>query len=227
MEAFGGCVLGSLLRHACEPDHLAAISTLVADPDARGGLMLGAFWGLGHTAALFAVAVALTLLQVALPARVADAFGLCVAFMLLALVARAVVRAAREGNAGPRELHVHGGEPHEYEASEGHVHLGRWTLAGRPLLVGVVHGLAGSGALTALALANLPGTVVRLTYIALFGAGSVLGMALLSGVAGWSLERLGRRRSAAQALGCATGILAMGLGIFWAWPLLPRLLFLA
>ena len=228
MEAFAGGVLGILLgmRHACEPDHLAAISTLVADkPDARRGLLLGAFWGLGHTAALFAVAVALTLLQVALPARLADAFELCVAFMLLGLGTRAVARAAREGNAGPRELHAHGDERHTHESARGHVHFGRWTLAGRPLLVGVVHGLAGSGALTALALANLPGTALRLVYIALFGAGSMLGMALLSGVAGWPLARIGRRPWAARTLGCATGFLSMSLGIFWAGPLLGRLFF--
>ena len=86
-----------------------------------------------------------------------------------------------------------------------------------------MHGLAGSGALTALVLASLPGTSARLLYVALFGAGSVLGMGLLSGLAGWPLARLGRRPAAARVLAGATGLLSIGLGIAWGWPLIGRL----
>jgi ABC-type nickel/cobalt efflux system permease component RcnA len=225
MEAVAGSLLGVLfgMRHACEPDHLAAISTLVAEErSARRGLLLGLFWGLGHTAALLAVAVALTLLRAGLPAKVADVFELGVALMLLALGARALARA--EGSAGPRKLHAHGGTRHEHEASAGHVHLGRWTLAGRPLVVGIVHGLAGSGALTAVALASLPSSGARLAYVALFGFGSILGMAALSGLVGWPLAHFGRRPAAARALAASTGLFSIGLGVFWGWPLAARIL---
>ncbi len=229
MEAMAGPLFGVLLgmRHACEPDHLAAISTLVAREDgerARPGLLLGVFWGFGHTAALLAVAVALTVLQARLPARLADAFELGVALMLLGLGARALRRAVTTGSEGPRRPHVHGSERHEHGAGNGHVHLGRWTLAIRPLAVGVVHGLAGSGALTALVFASLPGTHARLAYIALFGLGSVAGMALLSGAAGWPLARLGRRPAAARALSAATGVFSIGFGLFWGWSSLWRCL---
>ena len=226
MEAVAGSLLGVLfgMRHACEPDHLAAISTLVVEErSARKGLLLGMAWGLGHTAALFGVAVALTFLRAGLPVRVADAFELGVALMLLALGARALARAAREGTAGPRKLHAHGGTHHEHEAASRHVHLGRWTLAGRPLVVGIVHGLAGSGALTAVALASLPSSGARLAYVALFGFGSILGMAALSGLVGWPLAHLGRRPGAARALAAATGLFSIGLGVFWGWPLLTRI----
>jgi len=226
MEAVAGSLLGILfgMRHACEPDHLAAISTLVAEErSARKGLLLGLFWGAGHTAALLGVAVALTVLRAGLPAKAADAFELGVALMLLALGARALARAAREGSAGPRKLHAHGRAHHEHEAAAGHVHLGRWTLAGRPLVVGIVHGLAGSGALTAVALASLPSTGARLAYVALFGFGSILGMAALSGLVGWPLAHLGRRPAAARALAAATGLFSIGLGVFWGWPLLTRI----
>src|SRR5256885_2027571 len=79
------------------------------------------------------------------------------------------------------------------------------TLARRPLLVGAVHGLAGSGALTALVLATLPSTAARLTYMGLFGLGSTLGMAALSGMLGWPLARVGRHHGVARAVGLAVG----------------------
>ena len=80
-----------------------------------------------------------------------------------------------------------------------HIHIGAWTLARRPLLVGAVHGLAGSGALTALVLTTLPTTAARLTYMALFGLGSTLGMAALSGLLGWPLARAWRNHARGRA----------------------------
>ena len=226
MDSISGAMLGALLgmRHAGEPDHLAAIGTLVAEErTARGGLRLGAFWGLGHTLSLLAVAVLLTAFQSRLPARVADLFELGVAIMLLALGVRAVARAVREGGAGPSTIHAHGADRHEHRGPAGHVHLGPWTLSWRPLLVGIVHGLAGSGALTALVLASLPTTSARLWYVALFGLGSIAGMAALSGLAGWPLARLGRRPAAARFLSGATGAFSIVLAIAWGWPLVDRL----
>jgi len=226
MDSISGAMLGALLgmRHAGEPDHLAAIGTLVAEErTARGGLRLGAFWGLGHTLSLLAVAVLLTAFQSRLPARVADLFELGVAIMLLALGVRAVARAVREGGSGPSTIHAHGADRHEHRGPAGHVHLGPWTLSWRPLLVGIVHGLAGSGALTALVLASLPTTSARLWYVALFGLGSIAGMAALSGLAGWPLARLGRRPAAARFLSGATGAFSIVLAIAWGWPLVDRL----
>jgi len=226
MDSISGAVLGILLgmRHAGEPDHLAAIGTLVAEERSpRSGLRLGAFWGLGHTLALLAVAVLLTALQARLPARMADLFELGVAFMLLALGTRALARAVREGASGPSTVHAHGTDRHEHRGPERHVHLGPWTLSWRPLLVGIVHGLAGSGALTALVLASLPTTSARLWYVALFGAGSIAGMAILSGLAGWPLARIGRRPGAARILSGATGVFSIVLAVAWAWPLVGRI----
>src|SRR5437870_2594854 len=79
------------------------------------------------------------------------------------------------------------------------------TLARRPLMVGAVHGLAGSGALTALVLATLPTTAARLTYMMLFGLGSTLGMAALTGLLGWPLARAGQHASVARGLSFAVG----------------------
>ncbi|MCA2980086.1 MAG: hypothetical protein INH37_17560, partial [Myxococcaceae bacterium] len=96
-----------------------------------------------------------------------------------------------------------------------HLHLCSWTFATRPLLVGLLHGLAGSGALTALVLAELPTTASRLGYIALFGAGSVLGMALLTGAAGVPLVRLARSPRLATGLLGVAGALSIIVGLCW------------
>jgi len=212
------------VRHAFEPDHLAAISTLVAErPGSRRGLVLGAAWGLGHTLALLAVGATLAWCNVSLPPLLRDAFELAVALMLMLLGARAVVRAARAGAAGPAHAHAHAhhGQAHRHAGPRGHLHLGRFTFERRSLAVGVVHGLAGSGALTAVVLANLPTTAGRLGYIALFGVGSIVGMALLSSLAGWPLERLQRARRL-RAVSAVAGAFAAALGVVWAWPIVAR-----
>ncbi len=199
--AVAGLALG--VRHAFEPDHLAAVSTMVAErPGARRGLFLGAAWGVGHTTALFAVATVLALCEVRLPARLADAFELAVAAMLLTLGVRAMVRGLGSGQVAARPAAPR---------------VGR-----RSLVVGLVHGLAGSGALTALVLANLSSTSARLGYVALFGLGSIVGMALLSSLAGWPLERLQRARRL-RLVSAAAGAIAATLGVAWAVPILARL----
>jgi hypothetical protein len=104
------------------------------------------------------------------------------------------------------------------------VHIGAWTLARRPLLVGTIHGLAGSGALTALVLATLPSTAARLTYMALFGLGSTVGMAALSGMLGWPLARLGAHQSVGRGVTFAVGCTSTTLGIAWGYPIIVRLL---
>jgi len=213
------------MRHALEPDHLTAVSTLVTgERSSIRAAMLGASWGLGHTLSLVVVGTVLVVLRAEMPARVADLFELFVAIMLVALGIRAIVIAVREGRIGPAHTHHHGHIVHRHAGAAPHVHVGRWTLARRPLLVGAVHGLAGSGALTALVLATLTSTAARITYMSLFGLGSTAGMAILSGLLGWPLARIGANRSAVRALSIAVGCLSIGLGVFWGYPLTSRLL---
>jgi hypothetical protein len=219
--------LGSLLgmRHALEPDHLAAVSTLVTRE--RGGYkaaLLGACWGIGHTFALLAVGIVLVALRAEMPARVADLFEFFVAIMLVALGVRAIYAAARQGTTGPAHVHHHGRTVHVHPGMPAHVHIGHWTLARRPLLIGAVHGLAGSGALTALVLTTLPTTAARLTYMALFGFGSTIGMAALSGLLGWPIARMGSHQAVARAVSALVGCVSVGLGLVWGYPFISRLL---
>ena len=102
-----------------------------------------------------------------MPPRLADTFEIAVAAMLIVLGVRSVLQAARLGPRGPARLHTHSWVVHQHSGLPAHVHIGKWTFARRPLLVGAIHGLAGSGALAALVLATLPSTAARLAYMAL------------------------------------------------------------
>lgn len=220
-----GWLLGVLLgmRHALEPDHLAAVSTLaVEERSPRRAALLGVCWGLGHTAALLAIGIIVAALHRQLPTRLADTFELCVAVMLVVLGVRSVGRAAAV-RGGPFSTHAHRGRRHSHAGTRPHVHVGGRTLATRSLVVGLVHGLAGSGALTTLVLADLPSSGARVAYIALFGFGSVVGMALLTGVMGWPLARVGRDPRLGRALGFAAGAFSTVLGVVWGWPLVAAL----
>ena len=129
MPAFGiltGSALGSLLgmRHALEPDHLTAVSTLMTSvPGERSGVraaMLGATWGLGHTLSLVVVGAVLVVLRAEMPARVADLFELFVAIMLVGLGVRAIVVAVRQGPIGPAHTHHHGPLVHNHAGAAPH-----------------------------------------------------------------------------------------------------------
>jgi hypothetical protein len=227
LELMTSSGLGSLLgmRHALEPDHLAAVSTLVSRE--RSGVraaLLGVCWGLGHTLSLVVVGALLVALRAEMPSAVSDLFELLVAFMLVALGLRAIVQSARQGAEGPARVHRHGRLVHSHAGVAAHVHVGVWTLARRPLLVGAVHGLAGSGALTALVLATLPTTAARLAYMALFGLGSTVSMAALSGLLGWPLARFGTHHLVARGVSLIVGCTSMVLGVMWGQAAIARLL---
>jgi ABC-type nickel/cobalt efflux system permease component RcnA len=218
-----GVLLG--MRHAFEPDHLAAVSTLVTEErGARRAAALGALWGVGHSAALLAVGLALALLGSEMPPRLADVFELGVAVMLVLLGIRGVRRALALGRTGSPTRHAHAGLVHEHQGPADHLHVGRWTFARRAFIVGVVHGLAGSGSLTALVVASLPTTGARIAYVALFGVGSIGGMAVLSGLAGLPLGRLARHPRAARAIIASTGVVSLAVGVAWGYPLALRLM---
>jgi hypothetical protein len=217
--------IGLGARHALEPDHLAAVSVLAADgPGARRGLLIGALWGLGHTVSLLACGLAVTAAAARIPPRLTDMFEIAVAAMLVALGARALRRGRGAGAAphGHRGEHEHG---HAHAAGPaGHTHVAPCALAISPLLVGAVHGLAGSGALVALATAALPTAGARVAFIALFGFGSVAAMSAVSGVAGWPLARLARSPAARRFLSVVAGTMSVALGMSWAWNAARRLL---
>ncbi len=214
-----GCLLGVALgaRHALEPDHLAAVSTLVAErPRPRQAALLGALWGLGHAGALIGVGAVLLLARGELPAGAVTVAEMLVATMLIVLGARSL-RLAWRGGDGDVHAHQHRGtaRPHVHGGAPRHVHVGARPVALRPLLIGLLHGLAGSGGLTALALAEMSSASAAMIYIGAFGVGSVAGMAAVSGLVGASLGAVvGGARSRTAMIGLA-GALSVIVGIAW------------
>jgi hypothetical protein len=212
------------VRHALEPDHLAAVSTLVADRrSARHAASYAAAWGLGHALVLVAFGGALILVRARLPERVAAGFELAVAAMLVVLGVRAIARARIHGAGGLTHEHPAGDDGHAAvpHGHDDHVHVRGLTLAKQPLLVGCVHGLAGSGALAAVVLSQVSSPLAGLAYVAVYGGGAALGMAMLAGVAGVPLARIVRTRHGMPILLGTTGGLSLVLGLVWAWTAAP------
>lgn len=224
--SLGGMALGFLLglRHAFEPDHLSAVTTLALESRrSRNCVWLGAVWGVGHTLSVVALGTALLVTGTVLPARAEAGFELGVALMLVALGARSLYIALRDGGRGMIHRHRHGADEHVHRGPESHVHVAGRALAWRPLLVGLVHGLAGTGAVTALVVAQMSSFQQRVLYLILFGFGSIAGMALASGVAGASLERAVNTPARYRAVFIASGAISLALGIVWAAPELSQL----
>ncbi len=222
--------IGVGLRHALEPDHLAAVGVLAAE-DGRGGraALLGLWWGRGHTLALLGVLAPALLLGIALPEGFSWVFELGVAFMLIGLGARSVWKAAHEGSIGPAHTHSHSflrpphhhSHPHHHHAGPTlHVHVGPATLALRPLLVGGLHGLAGSGALAAAAALAAPTVASKLAWAAAFGLGSTLSMGLLTFIAAGPLGRLRTQPQLARGIQGFAGAFSIVLGVIWGGGLL-------
>ena len=204
-----GAVLG--IGHALEPDHLAAVSTLMTgERSSAKAAWLGAWWGLGHTLTLFTAGALLVALRADMPALVAQLLEVCVIVLLVGFGVRAIHQSARRVPQGPTHSHR---KPRAWSASR----ADRWTVA-RPLVVGAVHGLAGSGALTALVVTTLPSTAARLAYLMLFGVGSTVGMVVLSGLLGWPIARMGAHHVCTRTFSLAAGSVSIALGLFWAYP---------
>jgi nitrile hydratase accessory protein len=210
-----GSVLG--LRHALEPDHLAAVSTLMTgERSSAKAAWLGACWGLGHTLTLLVAGALLVLFRADMPPVASDIFELCVVLLLIGFGLRAMYLGAWGCPASPTHSHVNRGSSTLAPDSS-------WRIARRPLVVGAVHGLAGSGAITALVVASLPSTLTRLSYLGLFGIGLTVGMAVLSGLLGWPLARVGGHRATVRSLSLAVGGVSIALGLIWGYPLVGRL----
>ncbi len=181
-----GLLLG--MRHALDADHLAAVATLVTRSRSIGDTVRqGVAWGTGHTLTLLIFGAGVLVLGLALPERAALALELAVGVMLVVLGAEVLYRLRRErvhfhvhrhaGGTTHIHAHAHRGDPAEHDADQ-HVHEHGFPL--RALMVGMVHGMAGSAALILLSLEAVRSPAWGIVYIALFGVGSVIGMAILS-----------------------------------------------
>jgi len=221
---FGILGLGFLLgmQHALEADHIAAVSSIAARRSHVADIVKhGLTWGLGHTLTLFVFAGAAILLGHAIPETIARPMETAIGVMLIGLGVHVLWRLWRDrvhfhkhghGDGTVHfHAHSHGGEtaPH-VRTAHAHEHGFRW----RTLLIGLMHGMAGSAALLVLAVSQASSPAVGLGYVALFGIGSMIGMGALSMVIAVPLAVSARWLTwANRGLQGAVGLATIAIGI--------------
>lgn len=222
-----GFVLG--IKHATDADHVVAVSTIVSQ---SGSVMraswLGIFWGLGHTATLFVVGIAVIGFKVTIPDRLALFMEFAVGIMLVVLgwvVLRdytpalwrrlwSFLHSHEHGHEVGGHSHLHHHES-EKELKEAHGHQHGARTPGRAVIIGMVHGLAGSAALMLLVLTTIPTPLLGLLYILVFGVGSVGGMLLISSAISLPFVFTATRFSQInQGVRIAAGTISVLLGFF-------------
>ena len=208
------------LKHATEADHLAAVSTIVSDRKSIWNSMLvGGLWGVGHTISLFVAGILVLLLDFEITERTERALEFCVGLMLTILGLN-VIRKLIAGTKLHLHSHDHGEHVHAHphihtrdETEEPHTHHGL-SLSPRALIVGMVHGMAGSAALMLLVIPTIGTRVLGLVYIVVFGVGSIGGMMLMSLLVSLPFRlTTARFNRVNQVLQIAAGIFSVVLGL--------------
>jgi ABC-type nickel/cobalt efflux system permease component RcnA len=218
------------MRHALEADHVAAVAALATGSrGVKQTVRLGLAWGIGHTLTIFAVGGIVLLLDAAVPERIAAVLESVVGIMLIVLGAGVLRRMIhdrvhfhrhRHGRMLHFHAHSHAGEGDHAGSVHAHRHAG--ALTRRALLVGTVHGLAGSAALVLLTLGGIGSAKFGFAYMALFGLGSLLGMAALSGAIAIPLRLTSLRMTwAYNGLTAGVGLVSIGIGAGLLFEQLP------
>ncbi|WP_438023145.1 high-affinity nickel-transport family protein [Sorangium sp. So ce233] len=223
-SAFPLLLLGFSLgmRHATDADHVIAVATVVSRVRSLGvALLIGAMWGLGHTLTLMVIGGAILLFGLVVPPHVGLAMELAVALMLIGLGGyhlTRIYRAVRRGEPPAQAAEQHDGHRHDLGWADRVFGKSRVYLSLRPLLIGVVHGLAGSAAVALLVLTTVRDPRWGVGYIALFGVGTVAGMMLITGALAvpfaFTRARFGGMH---HALAAVAGVLSVGFGLFLAY----------
>jgi cytochrome c biogenesis protein CcdA len=221
------------IRHATDPDHVIAVSTIVSrERRVRTAALIGVLWGVGHMLTILAAGGAIVLFGVVIPPAVGLTLELSVGLMLILLGGTSVIGVLRRGG----HPHVHGDYVHAHPHGPGgdhHGHTERDTPLGRldrrferlglyqaarPLVVGVVHGLAGSAAVSLLVVATIHDTALSLVYLLVFGLGTIAGMMLITLAIALPFAYTARRLLGVnRSLALAAGLLSVAFGLFLAY----------
>jgi hypothetical protein len=240
-----GLFLG--MRHATDPDHVIAVTTIVARQRTAGGAAaIGAAWGIGHTLTMLVVGGGIIMFGWVIPPRIGLSTELSAGLMLIVLglanlegvrrrVGEIVINrgAARRlhshahGHGDYVHTHVHGHDP------EAHPHAAEQTPLGwldrhfgavgtyrfvRPLVVGTVHGLAGSAAVALLVLTTIRDPTWAVVYLLIFGLGTIVGMMLMTAAIVLPFAYTGQQFARLNdGLRIASGVLSLGFGLFIAY----------
>jgi ABC-type nickel/cobalt efflux system permease component RcnA len=212
------------MQHATEVDHVAAVCSIASRKSGIGTISRhGLFWGIGHTLTLLLVGGTCLLMRTSLPDNMASRLEFTVGIMLVGLGLHVLVRLRRDrvhfhghhhgADAAHFHAHSHRSETVAHQASS-HDHLHQERMPWRTLVVGLVHGMAGSAALVVLTAATLDSPWWGVAYILTFGVGTAAGMALLSAIIAAPITLTARSLTFAnKALQGAIGVFTVVVGI--------------
>ena len=237
-----GFLLG--VRHATDPDHVIAVTTIVSrQRSIRHAGLIGILWGLGHTITILFVGAAIILFNLVIPPRIGLTMELAVGLMLIFLGMLNLAGVTQWVTNRFMSAHSHGGVIHSHSHSHGedvhaHIHghnpevhfhleqkpegpfpkalqrIGLYQLL-RPLAVGIVHGLAGSAAVALLVLTTIRDPRWAIVYLLVFGVGTIGGMLLITMIIGAPFAYTGRRFAPFnRGLGVASGLISVAFGLF-------------
>ena len=235
------------MRHATDADHVIAVTTIVSNQrNSMRAAMIGAFWGVGHTLTIFVVGAGIILFNLVIPVRVGLGMEFSVAVMLIILGIWNVagfLRSVPAGSAPPvaekvihSHPHSHGdfvhNHPHAHQHEShsdsrdhvpfdwmdrvfGNVSVYQYL---RPLVVGIVHGLAGSAAVALLVLTTIRNAHWAVAYLLVFGVGTIAGMMVITMSIASAFTMMGKgRQKFSRRLALASGLISLGFGLFIAY----------
>ncbi len=216
-----GFLLG--MRHALDPDHVVAVSTIASEQKSiwRSSLV-GAFWGLGHALALMSASAVVLALELTISTPVARWLESAVAVMLVILGVSAMrrgfrewqVHAHRHSHDGREHIHLHEHNTHAAHGAHGHRHILGFGI--RPFSVGIFHGLAGSAGLAIVAVTTTGSAAAGLLYIAMLGIGSAAGMMVLTVLMSLPVLLIAGRYAAFRSgLQLVAGAGSIAFGLWW------------
>jgi sulfite exporter TauE/SafE len=208
-----GFALG--LKHATEADHLAAVSTIVSEKkNLFTASIVGGLWGIGHTISLFAVGILVVFLKLQISESLEARLEGCVGIMLVLLGLNALRKLFQAS-----KVHIHSHEHDGHLHTHIHAHgtktaeVSHHRLSPRSVLIGMVHGLAGSAALMLLVVPTIPSPGIALLYILIFGVGSIGGMMAMSFLIGLPFHfTAGRFDVLNKGIRLVAGVFSFGLG---------------
>ena len=235
-----GLFLG--MRHATDSDHVVAVTTIVSrQRSIRSAAWTGVFWGIGHSLTLLVIGGAIILFGLVIPERLGMSLEFCVALMLVLLGALNLRAAFRDFDevADYTGVHRHAHRHGDYVHSHAHGHepgthghaeednppakldraLGRsrFYQAVRPIVIGVMHGLAGSAAIALLVLPIIKNPIWAMAYLFIFGVGTIAGMMIITAAIAIPVSCSARFQFLHRHLGTAAGVLSLGFGLFLAY----------